>query len=93
MTMATNNELVLKQVLDKNLVIQLWVKITSFPILKIKLSKFIKLAEITRVNVLGFVKDERCFSTMLFIKKQAKELLVVPFASLHLILYTMVLQT
>jgi len=91
--MATNNELVLKQVLDKNLIIQLWVKITSFPILKIKLSKFIKLAEITRVNVLGFVKDERCFSTMFFIKKKAKELLIVPFGSLHLILYTMVLQT
>jgi hypothetical protein len=36
--MVANNELVLKDVLDKNLVTWLWVKITSFPILKIKLS-------------------------------------------------------
>jgi hypothetical protein len=34
MTMVANSELVL----DKNPIIQLWVKITSFPILKIKLS-------------------------------------------------------
>ncbi len=43
MTMATNNELMLKEVLGKNPVNWLWAKITSFPIFKIKISKFTKL--------------------------------------------------
>jgi hypothetical protein len=37
MTMATNSESMLKEVLDKNLVAQLWAKITCSPIFKIKL--------------------------------------------------------
>ncbi len=49
MNMVINSELVLKEVSNKNSVTWLWVKITSFPILKIKLSKFIKLAKITCV--------------------------------------------
>jgi hypothetical protein len=61
MTMVANNELVLKEVLDKNLITRLWVKITSFPILKIKLSLFLELVEITCVQVLGSIEDEQCF--------------------------------
>jgi hypothetical protein len=67
-----NNESVLKEVLDKNLVFQLWAKITYFPIFKIKLLEFFKLAKITCVHVLGFVKDEWCFSTMAFIKDKLR---------------------
>jgi hypothetical protein len=55
---------------------QLWARIISSPILKIKLSEFIKLVEITCVQVLGSVEDEWCFLIVAFIKKQAKELLV-----------------
>ncbi len=61
MTMVANNELVLKEVLDKNLITRLWVKIISFPILKIKLSLFLELVEITCVQVLGSIEDEQCF--------------------------------
>ncbi len=47
--MFANSELVLKEVLDKNPVTQLWAKITSSPIFKIKLLEFIKLVKITCV--------------------------------------------
>jgi hypothetical protein len=59
MTMATNSESVLKEMLNKTW--SLNCAQISFPIFKIKLSKFIKLVEITCVQVLGFVEDEWCF--------------------------------
>jgi hypothetical protein len=68
MTVVINSESMLKEVSNKNSIIWLWVKITFFPILKINLSNFIKLAKITCVQVLGFVKDEWCF-LVVFIKK------------------------
>jgi len=72
MTMATNNESGLKEVSKKNLVTWLWAKITSSCILKIKLSKFIKLAKITCVQVLGSIKDEQCFLVMAFVKNKLR---------------------
>jgi hypothetical protein len=72
MTMVANSELVLKEVLDKNPVIRFWAKITYSPIFKIKLLEFIKLAKIRCVHVLGFVKDEWCFSAMAFIKNKLR---------------------
>jgi hypothetical protein len=70
--MATNSESVLKEVSKKNLVTRLWAKITSSPILNIKLSKFIKLAEISCVQVLGSIKDEQCFLVVVFIKNKLR---------------------
>jgi hypothetical protein len=58
MTVAINNEQIMKEKSLVNLVMRLWTKISSFLILKHKLSKFMKLIEITHVQVLGFVKDE-----------------------------------
>jgi len=49
LTMATNSELVLKKVFDVKPMTRLWVNISSFTILKLKLSKFIKLVEIACV--------------------------------------------
>lgn len=72
MTMVANNESMLKEVLDKNSITWLWTKISSSPILNIKLLKFIKLAKITCVQVLGFVEDEKSLSTMVFIKNKLR---------------------
>jgi hypothetical protein len=49
----------------------LWARIISSPILKIKLSEFTKLVEITCVQVL-FVDDEWCFEIVAFIKNKLK---------------------
>ncbi len=81
--MFANSESVLKEVLGKNPVTQLWAKITSSPIFKIKLLEFIKLVKITCVHVLGSINDEWWFSTVALLKKQVKEPFVVPFGSLH----------
>ncbi len=66
--MAVNSESMLKEVSNKNSITRLWAKISSSPILKIKLLKFIKLAKIACVQVLGFVEDEFIFSIVVFIK-------------------------
>jgi hypothetical protein len=49
LTMVTNIELVLKKVFDANSMTQLWVNISSFTIVKLKLLKFIKLTKIACV--------------------------------------------
>jgi hypothetical protein len=49
LTMATNNESVLKKVFDVNPMTQLWVNISLFTIFKLKLLEFIKLTKIACV--------------------------------------------
>ncbi len=58
MSMVVNNKIIMKNNFAMNLIIQLWAKLNSFAILKNKLSKFIKIFEITCVQVIGFVEDE-----------------------------------
>jgi hypothetical protein len=59
MTMTRDNEAILKEIFNVNPITQLWDKIGIYAILKHKLSKFIKLFEITRV--LGSMEDECYF--------------------------------
>jgi hypothetical protein len=56
-------ELVLKKVSNVNPMSQLWVNISSI-IFKLKPLKFIKLTEITCVQVLGFMEVQHCFSIL-----------------------------
>jgi hypothetical protein len=72
MTMAINNEQIMREKSLVNLVMRLWTKISFFLILKHKLSKFMKLVEIVCVQVLGFVEDERCFFVMAFMKNKLR---------------------
>jgi hypothetical protein len=58
MSMVVNNKIIMKKDFPMNLIIQLWAKLNSFAILKNKFSKFIKIFEITCVQVIGFVEDE-----------------------------------
>lgn len=59
-----NIESILKKVSNVNPMTQLWAKINSSTIFKLKLLEFIKLAEITCVQVLGPMEVEHCFSIL-----------------------------
>jgi hypothetical protein len=53
---------------DKNLVSKLWMKTRSSPIMAHKPSECIKLDEINLTQVWGFVKDERTFNNLAYMK-------------------------
>jgi hypothetical protein len=48
----------------------MWLKIQSFTLLVLKLSKYIKVVEITMVQILGSIEDERTFSNLVFMKSK-----------------------
>jgi hypothetical protein len=75
MTMVVNSEAVMKEESFVNPIIQLWTKINSSSILKCKLSKFIKLAEIACVQVLRFVENEHCFLVVAIMKNKLRNCL------------------
>ncbi len=69
--MIGDNDAILKEVFNMNPITQLWAKIGIYAILKHKLSKFIKLVEITRV--LRSMEDECCFSMVVIIKNKIRK--------------------
>lgn len=50
----------------------LWQKLDSNALLASKLSEFVKVAEVIIVTVLGFVEDERTFSTLNYMKSKVR---------------------
>jgi hypothetical protein len=54
--------------MDFNLVFKLWKKLTSNALLCAHLFKFIKVIELIMVQIMGFVEDEKTFSTLTFMK-------------------------
>lgn len=86
------DESILKEVSNMNLYNWLWAKIDFF-VFKHKISKFIKLAKIACVQVLGFVEVEHCFFGNNIYEKQLEKLLDIPFGFEHSILSTVVLHT
>jgi hypothetical protein len=70
MTIVHNYEAIIFKDNELNLVIRLWHKVSSFSILNHKLSKFIKLVKTVDVQILGFVKDERTFNIVNFMKNK-----------------------
>jgi hypothetical protein len=50
----------------------LWLKLSSNALLASKLSEFLKLAKIAAVTILGFVEDERTFSTLNYMKSKVR---------------------
>jgi hypothetical protein len=71
-TMITNGEASMKENFRVNLVFQLWVKLSSYPIFKHKLLEFIKLAKTLCVQVFKFVEDEDCFLVVAFVKTKSR---------------------
>ncbi len=68
--MAMNNKTIMKEILLWTLSFNCGPNIVCH--LKHKLLEFIKLAKITCVQVLKFVKDEHCFIVVAFIKNKLK---------------------
>jgi hypothetical protein len=48
----------------------MWLKIQSFPLLIQRLNEYLKVVEITMVQVLGLVEDKRTFNNLAFMKSK-----------------------
>jgi hypothetical protein len=48
----------------------MWRLVTTFWVLVYNFPEYVKLAEMAMVQIVGSVKDERCFSTLAFIKSK-----------------------
>jgi hypothetical protein len=68
MTMKNQAIVAMQLPLDINPSTQLWHTISSSRILCHNLPKYFKLAKIGSILVLGTMEDERCFSTLNFLK-------------------------
>jgi hypothetical protein len=67
-TMKANTEAACAPPFTVNPLVKLWRQLTSSRHLCKFNSEYVKLAEVGSVLVLGFVEDERCFSTLKFLK-------------------------
>ncbi len=47
---------------------RMWLIVIGFKVLILGISKYVKLAKLAMCQVLGFVENERCFSTLSFMK-------------------------
>ncbi len=70
MTMLHNYKVTLCEKNQLNPLMRLWCKISTFVVLNLNLSKYIKLIEITVVQVIGSIEDEQTFNTIAFIKNK-----------------------
>jgi len=68
MTMMFNAQWAMDQPTDLNLVSRLWKKLSSNVLLCAQLFEFTKVAKLAMVQIMGFVEDERTFSTLTFVK-------------------------
>jgi hypothetical protein len=57
----------MNQHLDLNPLSRLWNKLSSSALLSVHLSEFMKVAKSVAIQIMGFVEDERAFSTLTFI--------------------------
>jgi hypothetical protein len=46
----------------------MWLIVLGFKVLILGISKYVKLAKLAMCQVLGFVENEHCFSTLSFMK-------------------------
>ncbi len=67
-TMKANCEVACAPPFDVNPLVKLWRQLSSSRHLSKLISEYLKLAEIGCVLVLGSVEDERCFSSLKFLK-------------------------
>ncbi len=71
-TMMSNVQRAMDQPMDVNLVSRLWKKHFPNALLCAQLSKFMKVAKLVVVQVMGSVEDERTFSTLTFMKTRLR---------------------
>jgi hypothetical protein len=77
--MSHNTEAMMQEPSNVNLVTRMWLKIQFSPLLVLKLSEYIKVAEIAIVQILGSVEDERTFSNLAFMKSKLHNKLTTHF--------------
>jgi hypothetical protein len=68
--MNHNVDALLQEAFNMNLVIQMWLKLQSFPLLILELNEYMKVIEIVMVEVLGSMEDERTFKNLAFMKSK-----------------------
>jgi len=73
LAMSTNSKKHMEPPFDLNPLTRLWRYLDSCTVLRVKaFPEFYKLAEIAIVQVLGSVEDERCFSSLAFLKNKLR---------------------
>jgi hypothetical protein len=70
--MASNSLAMLEPPFDVNPVSRLWRMLDANIALAGQFPEYIKLAQIALVHVLGSVEDERCFSSLTFLKDKLR---------------------
>jgi hypothetical protein len=76
LSMTSNCHAVLEPPYDVNPLTRLWRILDANRALAAQFPEYIKLAEIAMVHVLGSVEDERCFSSLTFLKDRLRNRLV-----------------
>jgi len=66
--MIYNVQWVMYQPMDLNAMYKLWKIYFSNVLLHVRLFEFLKVAKLFVIQIMGFVEDERIFSTLMFIK-------------------------
>jgi trans-aconitate methyltransferase len=66
--MMSNVQWAMDQPMDVNLVSRLWKKLSPDALLCVQLFKFMKVAKLVVVQIMGSMEDERTFSTPTFMK-------------------------
>jgi hypothetical protein len=72
MTMVHNAKIIMQKDNQLNLVTKIWQKIVAFAILNHWLLEYIKLAKITTIPVLGYIKNVQTFSIVNFMKNELR---------------------
>jgi hypothetical protein len=70
--MLSNSMVMLEPPFDVNPLTRLWRMLDANIALATQFSKYIKLAQLAMVHVLGSVEDERCFSSLTFLKDRLR---------------------
>jgi hypothetical protein len=70
--MKNNAKLAMQKPFDLNPLTKLLRTFSSSQILEHQILEYIKLVELAIVQVIGIVKDERCFSTLTFMKNKLR---------------------
>ncbi len=70
--MVHNAKIIMQKDNQLNLVTKIWQKIVAFAILNHWLLEYIKLAKITTIPVLGYIKNVQTFSIVNFMKNELR---------------------
>jgi hypothetical protein len=55
---------------DLNPLTKMWHLVTTFQVLSFSFPKYLKLVELAMVQIVSGVEDEKCFSTLVFMKSK-----------------------